>query len=582
MPSTQLNIKLGTDNSIFTHDVPINLDRSSFNISRKRNFCIEPGAIVPVDLIETLPNDTFEISVDYLIKSQALQVAPFTNYKIRTHWYYCRLLDLWEGAPTLITKGRSGNLDLTVPKVYPWLKRYFRSDNNSPVYTYFDSPESLTAYLGLAPDSYFDIETYSESTLGRRPTDPFYSATSTLDVYDDDDWTFNVRNESVSLLPYMMYQKIYRMAYTVPNLLQGNKIWFPDDLTNGWRINYAKSNIEEGTQLSGIFVANGYKQGARPDYKSHISPQTSDNCVDLLALRYGLFEDDVFTTALPWQQRGTAPTIRLDDFTIPSRNVYGFGDVVVHDDDEVSTPYPLLTLKPSYDGSDVTFIYNSSSSNIMGSGNLVVRDTVGDDPHIFNSSVEKAVQSRYNLTIPSSTVSNTSRISLNDFRSLIALSVWQERNARTQGDYNATIYAHFDSSPKVPDFEPIYIGGTSDVINFGEVVQTSQSTSSSPQGTLTGLASSQNGGSVGYFRSPDFGYIMGVMIIQPETYYATGIEKFWKRFTSEDFFTPEEQGLGLEEVTKGELSFITDDTSDLFGYNERNTEYKTRRNQAIG
>ena len=110
MPSTQLSIKLGMDNSIFTHDVPPKTRRSSFPYGRKTDFCLEDGAIVPIDCFETVPGDSFEISCEYILKSLPLVVAPFTSYKVRTHWYYCRKIDLWKGAPTLTTKGRSGNI----------------------------------------------------------------------------------------------------------------------------------------------------------------------------------------------------------------------------------------------------------------------------------------------------------------------------------------------------------------------------------------------------------------------------------------------------------------------------------------
>lgn len=573
MPSTQLNIRLGSNNSIFQHDIPPKVRRSTFNLSRKRDFCLEAGAIVPVDLIETVPGDSFEISVNYLLKSQPLVVAPFTSYRIRTHWYYCRQVDLWKGGLTYITKGRTGAVELTAPKVNFNFNTVKSEVNESGTDVYYSCPEGLSSYLGLPTTQYFDLSKLDMSSIGYRPFDSGYSIEFRNNISSRH--SFNV-----NALPFLMYQKIYRMAYTVPNLLQDNMQWFPEDISDGWRINYDKSNLGDSNDdtYNGIFSPTDSINGSSI-YTTHFSPSVSDTAINLLQLRYGLFEDDRFTTALPWAQRGSAPRINLNaSVTIPS--ITSFGNIQAH----LGSTETL----DSFTDNKVSFTVDSLNNTDTSYGRLILH---GYDPSTQGSLPQPSTGSSYArsnslqsvTTIPETTVSvSNASFNLNQFRELVALSVWQERNSRTQGGYNETIYAHFGVNPRADDFEPRYIGGTSDIISFGEVVQTSQ-TADTPQGTQTGLASTNSRGNVGFFRCPDYGYIMGVMIIQPETVYSTSIEKLWYREQMEDYFMPEDEGLGLQEILKKEL-FVSGSSTDenLFGYQERNTEYKTRDNQAIG
>lgn len=573
MPSTQLNIRLGSDNSIYTHDVPARVRRSKFNISRKKDFTLDPGAIVPVDLIETVPGDSFEISVNYLLKSMPLEVAPFTTYRIRTHWYYCRLVDLWKGAETFITKGRSGSVDwLRIPKVKPYAGRKSNVDGEK---FFEDLPQSLPQYFGLPVGHYLKAGYFTN--VWRQPYSCNYSSkdlVKTPDAFVDVNQS-KLKDLEVNALPFMMYQKIYRMAYTVPNLVQDNFVWFPEDINDSWRINYDSSNLGKG-DYNEIFVPNGVPSDETLNNSS--SPNVLDTSIGLLTLRYALFEDDRFTTALPWAQRGSAPKLDVDSTEIVLDGV----DVGFYNPDK-SVFFPLVASRPTAGaGASSPVVFSGSTQapstgTVSGFGTLRVFGKSESEYTTFSTTGSNAVARATNASVTGLS------FSLNQFRELVALSVWQERNSRTQGGYNETIFAHFSSSPRHEDYEPIYIGGTSDIIQFGEVIQTSSSQDSTPQGTSTGLAQVQSSGNVGYFRADDYGYIMGLMFIQPETVYTQGLEKLWFRDVMEDFFMPEYEGLGLEEVLNKEIMVTgTSDDDGLFGYQERNTEYKSRDNMSVG
>lgn len=560
--NTQLSERLGTNNSIYTHDVPTNVKRSEFPLSHKIDFHLEPGAIVPITLWETMPNDTFEINIEYILKTFPLAVAPFTAYKVRTHWYYCKLSDLWKGALTLLTKGNNQSIELEVPQINPY-KEYKWGGPRTLTY---DTPESLMAYLGLMPKHYVIPNEYSIGNQAYGPYSHYAFIPKAGDI--DDALSQNCREistvnkkTSVNALPFMMYQKIYRYAYQIPNLLQENKIWYPDDLTDGWRIDYAKTNYKDGIFKPNTAVT---EEDTQIDLgTSRWGASVNDTAVHLAALRFALFEEDRFTTAIPSELRGQQPQIDIGTeleltgtVNIPEIQVGALNLETATVESVQLEP----TSQPNRNNYVMTAVANRSEQRIL-------------------TTKPSRVNTQLNGT------ATGLKINLNQFRELVSLTVWQERNERIQaGDYNQFIYAHFKHNPKVDTHEPIYIGGSSDTIYFSDVIQTSETSGNSPLGNMAGNGATQGRANIGKFTCNDFGYIMGVMIIQPETVYSQGIDKIWTRKQQEDFYFPEDEGLGLEEILNQEIyvsGYETIDTN-LFGWNERNTEYKAFNNKAKG
>lgn len=562
MASTQLSERLGTNNQIYSHDTPANVKRSEFPLSSKTDFHLDAGMIVPIKIWETLPNDTFDIDVQYIIKSFPLVVAPFTGYKVRTHWYYCKMSDLWRGAQTMMTKGNSQNIELTLPTVtFAAISPNFKTNTYSTEkgnYISYTTPQSLMAYLGLKPES---INIVNETDDGYN--EPYGQCKTS----SDEGIALQTGRKTVNALPFMMYQKIYRYAYTIPNLLQDSKAWYPDDLTDGWRINYNKTNFSRDGRFHPTRELRQYNwsnntlgQILEEDGAPKPSPSAEDKSINLKQLRYGLFEEDRFTTAIPSTLRGTNPTISVDgDIEIPEQ--------------EITIPSSIVTLE----NNRITGTQETAGGTIT---TPVVLTTYSD------SALRDYIKTEATrTTIPNRTAEATGlKFSLNQFRTLVSLTVWQERNMRIQaGDYNQFIYAHFKHNPKVDTHEPIYIGGSSDIIYFNDVVQTSQGTAESPLGASAGNGAIQGRANIGRFTCSDYGYIMGVMIIQPETVYADGMDKLWLRQKQEDFYFPEDEGLGMEEIFNYEIySDNTEEDFELFGYNERNTEYKAFTNKAKG
>lgn len=608
MPDTQLSQKLGSNQSIYRHDVPPKVKRSEFPLGAKRTFTLDPGVIGVADWFETLPGDVFSHSIRYIMHSMPLAVAPFTPYRIRTEWYYCRLIDLFKGAPTMMTKGRSGTIVNKVPMI-DLRSRHVNGTRatdgtaTSGSFMYHClTPQSLPSYLRIRPSTYNLVSDsfFSSSNPYSFPNSPcgLYSAANRIG-------TGYEAPSKVSALPFMMYQKCCRMAHTVPNLLQDNKVWYPDDISEGWRIDYSASNLVKASDSSDSTRSN-YSQGlfvppsmSLPDssespFTTHFVPSVDDTAVDITQIRYALFEDDRFTTALPWATRGRTPTIDMNG-TVDVSHLS-----VLIDSQRINITPQTLDLR-YYDSGIVGNLVDNNAPAFQGTETATSNSyDLGTVRYDIESGTERTswTSNSSHVIVPTTkgmslvhdhtgTVYGSAslvqtNINLNQFRELIALTVWQERNARTQGNYNETIYAHFGVNPNIDDFEPQFLGGTSDTIYFEDVIQ-STPTDNSPAGTMAGVARSQGAAHTFTFRCPDFGIIMGLIFITPQTQYVQGLEKFWNREVMEDFYTPEDEGLGLEEITNKELyPQNTSADNDLFGYQERNTEYKARDDKSLG
>ena len=75
MAQTQVEERFGSSNDLFDNAVTTDIQRSKFDLSRKNLFTADVGMIIPIDIIPTLPNDDFDISVKYKSKIYSLSTT---------------------------------------------------------------------------------------------------------------------------------------------------------------------------------------------------------------------------------------------------------------------------------------------------------------------------------------------------------------------------------------------------------------------------------------------------------------------------------------------------------------------------
>lgn len=256
------------------------------------------------------------------------------------------------------------------------------------------------------------------------------------------------------------------------------------------------------------------------------------------------WEKDYFTSALPWQQRGQAPALPISGSTS-----------AVWDTDDMDT---------------------------VGVGGNDIRST---STGFQVDSLGAAVTLKTGLDLNTIDLSSASTFDVADLRLAFQIQKWMERNARAGARYTEFLKAHFAVSPRDDRLDrPEYIGGTKAPVVVSEVLQTSSTDATSPQGNLAGHGLSVGSQFVGKYRAQEFGLILGLLSVMPRSAYQQGIDRQWLRTTRYDFYFPEFANLSEQAIERAEL-YLTDveaENSTIFGYQGRYDEMRVKRSMVAG
>jgi len=269
-----------------------------------------------------------------------------------------------------------------------------------------------------------------------------------------------------------------------------------------------------------------------------------DEDIKIRAWRKGYFE-----SALPWQQRGTAPALPVS----------GSSSAVFSGNIDVKTGSQNVTIQPDA-GSPYTV---KTTANPFTQTAVTALKTDLD-----NNTVD---------------FSSATTFDLSDIRLAASIQLYMERNARAGVRLPEFTKAHFgvDMGDHRID-APEYIGGTRNNITVNEVLQTSE-TNTTPQGTMTGHGISNRGGKVGTYRAKEHGIIMSILSIMPEAIYQQGVDRQWQPLTRYDFYTPELANLSEQAILQGEIyaTGTGSENTTVFGYQGRWDEHRWKRNMVV-
>lgn len=287
---------------------------------------------------------------------------------------------------------------------------------------------------------------------------------------------------------------------------------------------------------------------------------------EVFSMRRRNWEKDYRTSALPFTQKGAPITIPIA------------GEVPVE-----------FTKEPGFDNSGFMRGYNNSSGAQLTSpmplevSNMLINPPGGPRSAITTTGNQGlpsplSYDPNGSLTVD---LGDASNVTINDLRTAFQLQRWMERNARAGSRYIEQILSHFGI--KVPDFRlqmPEYLGGGRNPVRISEVLQTSEGTGSSAQGTMAGHGISAS--SVHGFKRKfnEHGYVIGIMSVLPRTSYQQFVPKHFMRNNRFDYFWPTLAHLGEQEVKNKEVYYDPHDISDqgkadgTFGYQSRYCEYR--------
>lgn len=546
-----------------------------------------PYAIIPIDVIRTLPNTEIDLNYDVQVSFRNPTIRKLLNgFRVYLHAYYNKNSDLWEGWNNFITKGRSGEEILKIPHIANLITGS-ETVENIKTYSPF-TPMSLYDYLGYTPEIYGTLDKYSGLTpIERTTTIPTENATKLA----------NYNNIEISALPAMMYQRLWRDKYSPKNLLQNNKFLFPSNedhfilsynANEVKQIKYENENddtiiLDESESIVSISPKNeDWYIGQKADAINLQIP------IRLDCLRFRQFQGDRFTTASPFENmlRGEEPYM---DLSIEPNNMYinipkltlEQNQIYAMDSQALARGLVFAPNNPQVESLGIGYISTPGQNAEIENGQALRLGRVdGSASGGVRTNVRTLEQN--NVQVQGDTI--RSKITLNDLRSLEVFTIFAERMARTNGDYNEMINAQFGHKPHQINREAYYIGGSFQDIIQNSIYQTSESTETGKLGEIAGQGISASYNQLGRFTADDYGIVMVVMSIIPETIYTTGIDIKDTQLTFEEQYFPIMNNLSAEAIINKELfvSGNVETDNDIFGYSERYEEYKSRRNKVKG
>lgn len=128
---------------------------------------------------------------------------------------------------------------------------------------------------------------------------------------------------------------------------------------------------------------------------------------------------------------------------------------------------------------------------------------------------------------------------------------------------------------------PEYLGGKRDTIDMVTVLQSSQTTSDSPQGTPTGYSNDMHSNKAFTKSFSYHGIIMGVCVIRQDHIYSQGIPVRMKKFRKYDFYWNAFKGLGAQPIDTNEI-FWTGKKGNTWGYRPAWREYEVEPSRVNG
>lgn len=260
------------------------------------------------------------------------------------------------------------------------------------------------------------------------------------------------------------------------------------------------------------------------------------------------YEKDYFTTARPF------PTL-----------------------DDTHTTIPIETADPQ-----VPLFRGTNQSNEGGwalqkaaGGNVLINDAAADGLLTFGEQTG-------------------TQIDIQEFRRALALNRWAELQNKYGNRYVEYMKYYLMSQMPFDDENAIYLGGGSSPINISEVLQTAPETAEDAQTTQYGVGDMYGHG-ITAMRGNEFqatfdehGYFMTLVSARPKACYMTQTERFWLKADRLDYYDPNLNDIGMQEVWEQEifpdnaLTTPWPPEPTTWGWQDRYAEYRSRMGSVTG
>ena len=291
---------------------------------------------------------------------------------------------------------------------------------------------------------------------------------------------------------------------------------------------------------------------------------------------------DYFTSCLPAPQKGPAVQIPFMEGLIPVTSraaVVDYNQYAVGTGEEAGRPLasPLEVTTDPYNVASPFTGGLRADLNVVGG----LRGTANASAEpLFPTNLWASLSGNYGPTI-------------NELRTAFQIQKLYEKDARGGTRYTEILKMHFGvESPDARLQRPEYLGGKRIPINIDQVLQTSSTDETSPQGNTAAYSLTVDTDSSFTKSFTEHGFIIGLCCVRTDHTYQQGLDKMWSRKRRFDYYWPALANIGEQAVLKKEIYLQdygdSDETTgtnfngEAFGYQEAWAEYRYKPNRVSG
>lgn len=531
-----------------------NPGHSFFNLSNDKKFDCDMGQLIPIKTLFCMPNDRIKFGNEIVARMNPLVAPVMHEINIYTQYFFVPLRIMFGHMKTHTYPGPSGTETVSEWEVNDRDFETFLTGGK----TGYDTSVSLPTLPG-GPNG-VDAVFFNDNYVHKIEWDSVNSV-----------YTNAIKITSGNIIPDgpFVYRSGSSDVWTSTGQM-GNTfssdVWIPlyqNEVTTGWSkysiSDYLEFPVTESFPTDINILAFPH-MAYNLIWNNFFRDQNlmDENPVLYAAVKNVCWAKDYFTAAYTELQRGQAPALpysALLPVTVGTGSIGAGG---------------LGLLTGIAGGSSHT---DAVGTSISGS----IRLSNGDATFTQLTSAKPF------------TVNATGMFNVNDLRVAFRVQEWLETNLRVGEHLNEFLVGHFGIGPNDETLQrPVYLGGSKSPVIVSEVLQTSSTDSTSPQGNMAGHGISADRNYIGSFTCKEFGVFMGVMYIRPKATYQQGVSREWLYETKYDLPFPEFAHLGNQPIFESEIYLQKTGNIDangnpvIFGYTERYNELRSSHSVVCG
>lgn len=330
-----------------------------------------------------------------------------------------------------------------------------------------------------------------------------------------------------------------------------------------------------------ILIWNEWFRSENVDYPEYFVTDDANRTLAALATKsrslYGgklLSVDkfhDYFTSALPAPQKGAPVTIPLGQQAVVKT---GTGDLWSPTVSNVGARF--------WAGETASSLSSVAFHNLNAPG--VAKGYLELGEEVSNSTPSNIGLIPVNLYAD---LTDATATTINQLRQAFQVQRLLELDARGGTRYVSLIKAHFGvTSPDARQQRPEYLGGRRFALNMQQVLQTSATDTTSPQGNTAAFSATSSVNSDFTYSATEHGWIIGVACVRTDHTYQQGLNRMWSRKGRYDFYWPALAHLGEQAILNKEIYAVGSKTpgqdEKAFGYQEAWAEYRFKPSYVSG